>query len=82
MGGWAKSFIFLVKEMQLIWLHFTFMQSLYFLSRVDKDRSGAISDTELQQALSNGTVHFFSICNHTSLQLSFQHVFDLCLSLM
>lgn len=31
-------------------------------SRVDKDRSGAISDTELQQALSNGMFifsHFF-----------------------
>lgn len=26
-----------------------------FLSRVDKDRSGVISDSELQQALSNGT---------------------------
>lgn len=27
---------------------------LFFLPRVDKDRSGVISDSELQQALSNG----------------------------
>lgn len=28
------------------------------LPRVDKDRSGVISDSELQQALSNGSLHF------------------------
>lgn len=28
--------------------------NLIFLPRVDKDRSGVISDSELQQALSNG----------------------------
>lgn len=32
-----------------------------FLPRVDKDRSGVISDSELQQALSNGSYHFFKI---------------------
>uniref|UniRef100_A0A8C5SRQ7 EF-hand domain-containing protein n=1 Tax=Laticauda laticaudata TaxID=8630 RepID=A0A8C5SRQ7_LATLA len=29
--------------------------------RVDKDRSGIISDTELQQALSNGRMSFYSL---------------------
>lgn len=36
-----------------------------FLRRVDKDRSGVISDTELQQALSNGSYHcpvFLNFC--------------------
>lgn len=32
---------------------------LIFLSRVDKDRSGVISDSELQQALSNGKSRAF-----------------------
>lgn len=54
--------IFLVKgdvaDMASLYIHAV---SFCFLSRVDKDRSGAISDTELQQALSNGTVY-----NHTS----------------
>lgn len=31
-----------------------------FIFRVDKDRSGGISTNELQQALSNGVVHFHS----------------------
>lgn len=33
--------------------------NLIFLPRVDKDRSGVISDAELQQALSNGEYRYF-----------------------
>ncbi len=37
------------------WFNFYFTACMIMLSRVDKDRSGAISADELQSALSNGT---------------------------
>ena len=36
---------------------------LYFLHRVDKDKSGAITSDELQQALSNGKMFRSSFMN-------------------
>uniref|UniRef100_A0A672T624 Programmed cell death 6 n=1 Tax=Sinocyclocheilus grahami TaxID=75366 RepID=A0A672T624_SINGR len=64
------------------------MNNFSVSSRVDKDRSGAISDTELQQALSNGITKYgltllnmTFICNffstHDQKTLNFKR-FSLC----
>lgn len=63
-----------------------------FLPRVDKDRSGVISDSELQQALSNGMCHGLTVLSLPFLFLSYVHIslpsfslsfsFPLCLTFL